>query len=166
MKSTRTGLLGAALTAVVLAHPDLATAAEQTTNLKIPLELTVEGATESLAVKGTLHVVTRVQGNSPTQDTPSSSVQVHTNLESTTAIGLTTGLTSPVIGSQSVDLAGAGVSDDVLVVLYFVLKEAVQEQQKVLQYYVKRLQILARLKFDPTGALTDVTFDRFPPPCD
>ena len=38
MKRTRTGLLGAALTAVVLAHPDLATAAEQTTNLKIPLE--------------------------------------------------------------------------------------------------------------------------------
>lgn len=158
-------LLCVATVASPAVDPELAAAETVTSNLMVPLELTVEGASEPILISGTLHVVTELHQGSLLQDVPPS-LEVHTNLVNTTAVDLTTGSKSPVRGSQSLRIDSALDEDgDVLLIVQMIVKEAYQQNQEDLKAYANMVSALARLQFDDLGILTEVEIEELLSPC-
>jgi hypothetical protein len=157
MKRTIATLFGAA-TLVLLILPDAAITAPKTSesNQTVALDVVVKGATENIGIQGSLHIVTRVSG---------SSVEVHTNLENTSSVGLVTGRTGHVIGSQtfSVDNALDDFGDgDVLELVQIVLMSAQNSAEQDLQSLVSKEQQQIELKLHfHAGAPTNVAVGPF-----
>ena len=97
-------------------------------------------------------------------------IRIHTNLLNTASIGLTTGLTSPVNGSQSLSLVDEldGFGDgDIAMLVAFVLRESYLQNQEDLKNYAAKVKYYNQLKLRfKAGLLVDAQVDLFPPPCD
>ena len=162
-------LFSAVLAAV---YPEFAAAEPPvTSNLMVPLEVTVEGADEPILISGTLHIVTQLHQSSLLQDVPSS-LEVNTNLVNTTAVGVSTGLTAPITSSQSirlltsVDVEDGGTS--LLFLEMMVLAENARQDirgAKNLKLALKQQFLVAQLQFDSLGILTEVEFRDLFLPC-
>jgi hypothetical protein len=129
-------------------------------NQLVPFDLVVQGAREKFAIHGTVHVMTDVTG---------ASVKVHTNFLNTASIGLTTGLTSPVNGSQSSSLVDEldGFGDgDITMLIALVMRETYLGNQEDLKSYAAKVKYYNQLKLRfKAGLLIDAQVELFPPPC-
>jgi hypothetical protein len=158
-------LLSVATVASPVVDPELAAADPVTSSLMVPLELTIESTSEPILISGTLHIVTQVQQGSLLQDVPPS-LKVQTNLVNTTAVGLTTGSTSPVRGSQSLRIDSPLYEEGgIEMIVQMVLQDAYQQSQEDLQAYLNKVAALARLQFDDFGVLTEVKIEDLLSPC-
>lgn len=98
------------------------------------------------------------------------SVKVHTNLLNTLSVGLITGATSPVTGSQSLllgdelDALGDG---DVTGLVMLVLRQSYLNSVEDLKDYANKVKFYNQLKLKfKSGVLIDAKKEVFPPPCD
>jgi len=163
MKGTTMALFGVTTLSLVLAFSNVGIAAPPVkSNQMVPLDVVVQGSQESIAIHGTVHVVTEVTGTS---------VQVHTNLVDTSSVGLNTGQVFRVSGSQSLFLPDvlddlcSGV--DVFALVQFVVRESYLLNVETLKDYAAKVRFYNQLKMAfLSGALVGVGFDLFPPSCD
>ena len=159
MKRTTTALLRVTALTLVLALPSVGIAAPPVkSNVMFPIDVVVEGNNEDFAVHGTLHVVTEVRGTS---------VQIHTNLANTIGVGLTSGQTSHVTGSQSLfltDVLNSFGDGDIEALAFFVIMQAAKSAQEDLKAIMAKVKYYNRLKLlFASGVLITVDIE---PLCD
>ncbi len=149
-------ILGAVMASLAAASPALATPPELvTTNVMVPFEVVSQGATEKIAANGTLHVVTDVLIGAD-----STSLKVHSNFLDTMGIGLSSGRSFRISGSQtmSFDLQTA----DINTVVFIALMQASASAQEDLK---EIMQALVKLRFSSIGRFVGVSVEPFRP-CD
>lgn len=159
MKRTIIAWVSATIVASVLPNTGIAGPPIKS-NQMVPVDIVVEGRNENIAIHGTLHVVTEVRGTS---------LQVHTNLANAISIGLTSGLTSPVAGTQSFSMPDAVIDwdgTDVMAVVQWLVRESYLDRTEDLKAYAKKVAYYNQLKLTlREGFLISAVIEPFPCDC-